>query len=706
MMIITEKPTAAKRIASALDDKHSPQEVKKRGASYFECKRGNDNLVVVYALGHLFELKQKVKGWTYPRLETEWVPRYEVEKKATQVRPIIKLIGTLSKDVDSFVVATDFDIEGSLIGYLTLKYACKADPNKAHRMFFSSLTNSEVESAYDTMSETLDFPMIESGQIRHEVDWLFGINLTRALTLAVKNTAGWFKIVSTGRVQGPTLAFVAQREQEINVFVPHPFWVILARTQLDGEEIDLEYSKKRIEVKSEAENIAKDLDGATARVDSINSRTTTQQPHPPFNLSGLQAEAYRHFGFKPSRTLAVAQSLYLDAVISYPRTSSQKLSDSLDLKEILNGLKGMKNYAKLADQVLQGGNLTPVQGKKTDPAHPAIHPTGTKPTKRLTPSEKKLYDLIVRRFLALFGEPAEKEHLRADIRCNDYLLYLRGLKVLKSGWMQFYGPYAKTGERELPNLSEGDSIFLSPVESDERYTQPPPRFNPASLLKLLEKEDLGTKATRARIVDSVKSRGYTLNDRFELSTLGYALYETLEEYVPDMLSPELTRRLQKEMDEIQQEQTNRDEVLTKAKRDLTELLDDFRSQEQEIGNNLVIGLQRYWKSTEELGECPKCGDGTLRIIRSQKTGKRFVGCSNYSEGGCDQTFALPQKGDISPKDEMCTHCGYRMIEVASGRRKWETCINWTDCPGRKDDLKALDDRRAKQAEKKKEATTK
>jgi DNA topoisomerase-1 len=645
-----------------------------------------------------------VKGWTYPRLETEWVPRYEVEKKATQVKPIINLIKRLSKSIDSFVVATDFDIEGSLIGYLTLKYACKADPNKAHRMIFSALTDSEVQRAYDTMSDGLDFPMIESGQVRHEVDWLFGINLTRALTLAVKNTAGWFKIVSTGRVQGPTLSYVARREQEINVFVPLPFWVIQAKTELDGAEVDFEYSKRRLVVKSEADGVVKDLEGETARVDSINRRTTKQQPHPPFNLSSLQTEAYRHFGFKPSRTLAVAQSLYLDAVISYPRTSSEKLPDSLDLKKILEGLKGMRNYAKMAKQVLQSGNLTPVQGKKSDPAHPAIHPTGTKPTKRLTPSEKKLYDLIVRRFLSLFREPVVKEHLRADIGCNKHLLYLRGLRILKTGWMEFYGPYAKSGERELPGISEGDTFVLSPVNSDERYTQPPPRFNPASLLKLLEKENLGTKATRSRIVDSVKSRGYTLNDRFDLSTLGYALYETLERYVPEMLSPELTQRLQREMEEIQQEQTNREEVLSRARDDLSNLLDDFRSQEQEIGNALVLGLQRYWKSTEELGECPKCGDGTLRMIRSPKTGKRFVGCSNYKDGKCDQTFALPQRGDISPKDEMCAHCGHRMIQVASGRRKWETCINWTECPGRKEDLRTLDERRAKRATKKEEAS--
>ncbi|MFW9792717.1 MAG: DNA topoisomerase I [Candidatus Thorarchaeota archaeon] len=704
MMVITEKPTAAKRIAHALDDRQSPKEIRKRGASYLECKRGSDELLVVYALGHLFELKQIEKGWTYPRLETEWVPKYEVEKKDTQTKPIISLIRRLSKDIDSFVVATDFDIEGSLIGFLTLKYACKADPNSAHRMFFSTLTDSEIQSAYDTMSNSLDFPMIESGQVRHEVDWLFGINLTRALTLSVKNTAGWFKIVSTGRVQGPTLSFVADREQKVNLFVPHPYWVIQVKSMHDGIEIDLEYSRKRVDVKTKAMDIVRDLEGETAYVDSINRRTTTQQPHPPFNLSSLQAEAYRHLGFKPSRTLAIAQSLYLNAVISYPRTNSEKLPESLDFKEILNGIGEMKTYAALSKKVLESGNLTPIEGKKTDPAHPAIHPTGAKPTKRLTPSEKKLFDLIVRRFLAVFGEPAMKEHLRVDINCKNHLLYLRGLRILKYGWMEFYGPYAKTGERELPELSEGQSIVLSPVSSDERYTKPPPRFNHASLLKLLERENLGTKATRARIVDSVKSRGYALNDRFELSTLGYALYETLEQYMPDMLSPELTRNLEKEMDEIQREQTSRGQVLSKAKNDLLDLLNDFRSQEQEIGDALVLGLQRYWKSTEELGKCPKCDDGTLRIIRSAKTGKRFVGCSNYKDGKCDQTFALPQKGDITPLEEMCSHCGHKMIQVASGRRKWETCINWTECPGRKEDLKALDERRTKQAQKKQEVS--
>jgi DNA topoisomerase-1 len=555
---------------------------------------------VVYALGHLFELRQTEKGWKYPRLSTEWVPKYEVDKKATATKPIIRVIKSISKDIDHFVV-------GSLIGYLTLVYACGADAKKARRMIFSTLTKTELNAAYDDLASSLDFPMIEAGQARHEVDWLYGINLTRALTLAIKTASGWFKIVSTGRVQGPTLALVADRDQAINVFVPTPYWVILATGRNNSHDLELEYSKKRIAVKAQALDIVRDLKGKTAIVDDIRSKKNLQTPPAPFNLSALQSESYRHFGFKPSRTLAIAQKLYLEALISYPRTGSQKIPPSINVREVLNGLASIRKYSGLAKQVLAGGSLTPFQGKKDDPAHPAIHPTGTKAAKRLTPSEAKIYDLIVRRFFALFGENSVKEGIRADVKHNEHLFYLRGLKVLKRGWMDYYDPYVTLSERLLPPLSKGDVIELEEVSEDGRFTSPPPRFNPSSLLKILEKEGLGTKATRASIVDSVRSRGYTLGDRFELSTLGYALHETLYQYVPKILSADFTRQLEEEMQGILEERLGREQVLIHAKDDLLELLKHFQTQEEDIGQTLVSGLQRYWKEKEEVGLCPKCG---------------------------------------------------------------------------------------------------
>lgn len=694
-MLITEKPSAAKKIAQALDDNKSPREIKRGKISYFECTRGASNLIVVYALGHLFELKQSEKGWAYPRFENDWVPKYEVDKKATNTRPLIDLIKQLSKGIDDFVVATDYDIEGSLIGYLTLKYACRTNPEDAKRMIFSALTDIDLDHAFSNMTR-LDILMIESGKVRHEVDWLYGINLTRALTLSIKKAAGWFKVVSTGRVQGPTLSYVAEKEKEINSFVPLPFWVLSIIGAREGERLELEYSKKQIQSKTVAENIVRDLTGQEAVVKSIKKRTVEQRPNPAFNLSSLQSETYRYLGFKPSKTLDIAQSLYLDALISYPRTSSEQLPNTLDIKGILTGLASMQDYSVACQKILKG-KLDPVQGKKIDPAHPAIHPTGERPTKQLTSAEKSLYDLIVRRFLALFGSPLVKEHLRVDIECGEHTLYVRGLQVLESGWTQYYEPYFRINERALPTIKEGNTVIIDAVAFEERYTQQPARFNPSSLLKLLERENLGTKSTRSRIVDSVKSRGYTIGEHFELSTLGYALYDTLNQYVPIMLSPGMTRELEREMDAIQDGESNRENVLEHTKVNLLEILEKFKQQEDVIGEALVRGLQRYWKGTEELGPCPKCGDGILRIVRSLKTGKRFVGCSNYKEGKCDQTFPLPQKGTISILEKICPHCEHRMIKVVSGRRAWETCINWTQCPGRQEELKSLEERRERKA---------
>ncbi len=694
VLVICEKPSAAKRIAHALDDNGAPTEVKRRGASYFQCRNGEDTLLVAYAKGHLYELRQVEKGWTYPRLDVEWAPKYEVVKKATDTKAIIALIRSLAKRADQFIVATDYDIEGSLIGYLVVKYACGADPSIAQRMIFSALTDKELRAAYASRAQELDFQLVEAGHLRHEIDWLYGINLTRALTLAIKRTAGWFKIVSTGRVQGPTLAMVAARDQEVNQFVPHPFWSIDAQGEWDGRELHLKYSKDRIDTVHAAEEVVRATHGQVGHVASVRTRVMTQKPPVPFNLGGLQTEAYRHFGFKPSRTLALAQRLYLDALISYPRTNNQQIPESIDVRSVLHGLSSMRAYKGHASALLSRRVLQPTQGKKTDPAHPAIHPTGETPSRRLTPSEKRLFDLIVKRFFALFGPPAKKKSVRADIVCNDHTFYLRGREVLEPGWIEFYRPYVTSEEVEVPGLTEGDEVRLTRVRAVEKYTSPPLRFNPASLLKSLEKENLGTKATRAGIVDSLRSRGYTLNDRFELSTLGYAVFETLQRHVPRLLSVEFTRSLEEEMNMIQEGKRTREEVLVRAKEDLREILSKFKSLESEIGNELVEGLQRFWREKEEVGPCPKCDDGTLMIVRSPKSGKRFIGCSNYRTGKCDKTFPLPQKGNIVVLDKECPYCGHRMLRITSKRRTWETCINWAECPGRAEELRALEERRA------------
>ena len=178
-------------------------------------------------------------------------------------------------------------------------------------------------------------------------------------------------------------------------------------------------------------------------------------------------------------------------------------------------------------------------------------------------------------------------------------------------------------------------------------------------------------------------------------------FETLNQHVSDMLSTGFTRQLEADMENIQLSKSDRSTVLANAKEHLLKILEQFRAQEDVIGTALVQGLQRYWKAKQELGPCPECEEGTLVIIQSPRTGKRFVGCSNYQEKKCSLTFPLPQKGTIIPIEKPCPYCGHYMIKVSSGRRTWETCVNWTECPGRKEELAELERRRSK-IEKKKE----
>ena len=699
-MIISEKPTAARRLAEALDENSNPEEVKKRGATYFQSHRDGDVLVVAYGLGHLYELKQTEKGWKYPRIEMEWVPKHEVSKKDKKSKYLITLMRNLAAESDKFVVACDYDIEGSLIGYLILKYACGVQPNEAKRMIFSALTKKDIQNAYENAHPHLDFPMIHAGEVRHRIDWLYGINLTRALTLSVKAASGWFKIVSTGRVQGPSLAFVAEKDRQIKIFVPKPYWDIELMASHDGEEFEIQYTKKQIETLENATSIVTALREKNAEVKEVSRRTYQRPPPSPFNLSDLQGEAFRHFGYKPSRTLAIAQALYLDALISYPRTSSQQIPESINVKQIITNLGKQRTYSKIVSSLLDDGRVTPRQGKKKDPAHPAIHPTGDKPERKLKAAEKKVYDLIVRRFLASCDRHADKESMRVDFVCGEHTLFTRGSRVLQEGWMRIYNPFIADKDEFIPDLKKGDIVQILNVKMEEKRKNPPARYNPSSLLKKLEKEELGTKATRAGIVDSVKSRGYTLTDRFEMSDLGYAVFETMQDYIPDLLSVEFTRNLETDMDKIQQEDIEKEIVLSKAKTDLLRLLEPFEKNEEEIGEKLVRGLKGYWREKREIGPCPSCGDGTLIIVRSPKSRKRFIGCSNYREGKCSQTYPLPQKGRIVPLDKDCPDCEHQMLKIISGRRAWETCINWADCPGRQEDLKNLEKQRAEKEKKK------
>jgi DNA topoisomerase-1 len=679
-LIITEKPDAALRIATALDEKETPQKMHNKGVPYYIANRDR-RIVVVPALGHLYTITDDQKGRGYPVFNYKWVPRYLAEKKATRIRTWLQTITKLSKNADVFIDACDYDIEGSVIGYCILKYACKNKEQSSKRMKFSTLTNQEIQDSYTKVLPHLDFGLIEAGSTRHEVDWLYGINLSRALTTAAKKASGKYTILSTGRVQGPTLKFLADREEAINVFVPTPYWKITALVEVNKQVFEAKHEKEEIQIQKEAEIIVDSCKNKKGYVEKIVVRKFQQPPPFPFDLGTLQKEAYSLIKYTPRRSLDIAQKLYLNALVSYPRTDSQKLPATIGYKNILNKLARLEEYRKHATELLAKQNLKPNEGKKDDPAHPAIYPTGDLPRTDLEPSERKIWDLIIRRFMAVFGDPALKQSVKLTIRIDGQAFTAYGSRVLKSGWMQYYEPYIKQEDVELPSVEKGQSVKVKKVSMEERFTEQPPRYNPSSLLREMERCEIGTKATRADIIQTLHSRGYVEGERMAVTNLGFEILNILDSQCSEVISTNLTRQLETRMVKIQENNEGRQEVLTEVTRILKPILETLKQNENSIGRQLAEVLKEKRFEERTVGPCPVCKSGDLIINYSRKTGKRFIGCTNYFKGICNTSFSLPQKGEVRPSRRRCPDCGMPTVEARIGRRPWILCFN-PQCPSK------------------------
>jgi DNA topoisomerase-1 len=675
-LIVTEKPDVAKRIAYALDRNGKPKHLKKNGVPYFVVQRDR-LLLIIPAIGHLYTIVQeKGKRSIYPVFNFKWVPRHLGERKAKGIRKWIETFSELSQGADEFISACDYDLEGSLIGYCILKYACGGKEDIAKRMKFSTLMKDELEKAYEEPIKHLNFAWIESGRTRHEVDWLYGINLSRALTAAAKYWSGRYFTLSTGRVQGPTLQFLAAREKAIRSFVPIPYWQLSADVEIQNSIVNAEYEKPHVETRAEAEAVLQACNGKTGEIKNFDVKTIYQKSPIPFDVGTLQREAYKIFGYTPRRTLLIAQNLYLDVLISYPRTDSQKLPSNIGYRKILKALSRKFEYKQLASKLLEKDCLKPREGIKEDPAHPSIYPTGNLPEKPLGIPEKRIWDLIVRRFMAAFGEDAQKENINAILDVNRYAFFLKGRRILKEGWMLFYKPYIRTQEIFLPPLKIGDFVWMRRVTLQDKFTCPPPHYNHSSLLKKMEQLGIGTKATRGEIIQTLFNRGYVMDQSIVVTELGFNIIDVLENYSSNVVSALLTKELEEKMEQIQNGTMKRETVLAEVIEQLKLQIAHFKENEESIGEALTIAIKK--SKTEELliGKCPKCGTGKLVIITSRKTKKRFIGCTNYFNKLCEISFPLPQYGTVKPAKNKCKACSWPTVLVwLKSKKPWNLCFN-------------------------------
>ncbi len=705
-LIIAEKPNVARKIAYALAE-GKPVRKTIGKVPYYELTRDGKKIIVAPAVGHLFSLAPKSKIYGYPVFDIEWVPVYVAEKGKSYAKDYIKALATLAKRADEFVVACDYDTEGEVIGYTALKYACGVDPSKAKRMRFSALTRKDLLRAWYNLEPTINFGMADAGIARHVLDWYWGVNLSRALTSAIKRASGKWMVLSTGRVQGPTLKFLVDREKEIQNFKPTPYWVIKMILEKNGEKYTANYEKERILDEEEAKRIVEEAKKGPAFVERIDVKQQNRNPPVPFDLGTLQREAYSAFGYSPKKTLEIAQKLYEKGYTSYPRTSSQKLPKNLNFRNIIQNLAKLPEYKPFAHELLGKERLKPVEGKKDDPAHPAIYPTGELPKPgELTKDEQNLYDLIVRRFLALFMEPAVREIMKVIINSNSHRFILSGARTLKEGWLKVYGKYIKFDEVILPPFREGERVKVLQIKRERKKTKPPARYSPAAVIKKMEDLGIGTKATRAQILETLYQRGYIEGKKkIKVTPLGMRVVEALEKNVPEIVSVELTRAFEEKMEEIMAGKANKDEVIEESKEQLIKILKQFKERELDIGRILLettgtgvttgkgasrrAGAVRELTEEEEnevkkaaeaeenkseplvVGKCPKCG-GDLVVRYNRKTGKRFVGCSNWPK--CNVTYPLLQRGRIIPTNKTCCN-GAPVVKIREKGREYEICLD-------------------------------
>lgn len=686
-LIITEKPSSAKKIADAIADTKPTQKTKNK-VKYYELTADGKLVTIVSAVGHLYTVAEKnKKGWTYPVFDVEWVPSAKANKEAGYSTKYLNTIKSLAKKADTVTIATDFDIEGEVIGYTIMKYACGKED--ANRMKYSTVTVKELKESYKNKAKHIAWGQAKAGTTRHELDWYYGINLSRALTLSVK-AAGGFKILSSGRVQTPALKLLSDREKEIAAFEPEPYWEV----ELIADGISAQHVEGKFQDEKKAHAAQKAVT-KKAEVHDLTKRQFQQDPPNPFDLTTLQTEAYKSFGMKPKETASHAQDLYSKGYTSYPRTSSQQLPESIGYKDILTQLQTQDKYKKLAGKLLGVKSLKPNNGKKTDPAHPAIFPTGQKPAAGTSERAMRVYDLIVRRFMATFGTPATRETVTLTLTSGGENFATKGTRTVEPGWHEYYGTHVKLKDEEMPALEKGQELKVEECIVHDKQTQPPRRYTPSGIIKELEKRGLGTKATRADIIESLFNRGYVMEDSIQVSEIGMKTIATLEKYVPEITDEKLTREIEEELEDIRHDKVTPENVLEHARDHLDMLLKKFKKHEKSIGEELLEAERTTRDHRTMLGPCPVCkgededGNPHELQIRKGRYGL-FVGCTGYPD--CTATYKLPY-GTPKPAKMVCESCETPMVTILKKRsRPQNVCIN-PECP-----LKELTPEAQKRAE--------
>src|SRR5918998_4416150 len=558
-LIISEKANAAKKIAQFLAE-GPVKDGKHRSIPHHSFRWKGEECVSVGLKGHVLTLEYPEEYSNWQKVEPSSLIDAEILKSVSE-KGVAEAVRSLSKKADEVVVATDFDREGELIGVEALSLAFEANPelvDHVERARFSALTKGEVTRAFDELVEVSE-ELAAAGEARQDIDLIWGATLTRWVSRATKRYGSAF--LSVGRVQSPTLVLIADRERERRAFVPVPYWELEVNLK-NGEPFTVRHQSERFEDEERAKRAYENV-ADTAIVVEVEQKSATRRPPTPFNTTAFLTAA-ANIGISPSRAARIAEDLYTDGYISYPRTDNTVYPRSLDLREVLGHLKRVEGAGPYAEKLLASGKLSPTRGKRETTDHPPIYPTGYASRKALRDDQWKIYQLVVRRFLATLSGPARTLRTTLRFESGGEPLVASGTVVTQEGWLAVY-PYARRADEELPALSEGDEVEVVEAEVLSKETQPPARYGQGRLIKLMEDLGLGTKATRPNILQNLYDRGYVHDDPIVPTETGMAVAQALKDFASEIATHEMTAELERSMDEISEGTISKDSVVDRSR---------------------------------------------------------------------------------------------------------------------------------------------
>ncbi|HEX9136240.1 MAG TPA: type I DNA topoisomerase, partial [Nitrospirota bacterium] len=660
-LVIVESPAKAKTIAKYL----------------------GKNYTVKASVGHIMDLPKSKLGVD---IENDFEPKYIVIKGKA---PVVKELKSAAKKADRILLATDPDREGEAIAAHVAEAISGSIKNaEVYRVLFNEITKKAILLAIEHPGK-VDVNKVDAQQARRVLDRLVGYQISPIL---------WKKVqrgLSAGRVQSVALRLICEREEEIKAFVPEEFWSLTALLegktppQFEAKLIKRDEEKLRVKNNEEAQKILADLQGRPYSVAKVEKKERRRNPVPPFTTSKLQQEAGRKLGFTAKRTMGIAQSLYegVDVgkegtvvLITYMRTDSTRVGkEAQDEARELIASKYGKDYLPEKPPVY-------ASAKSAQEAHEAIRPTSVmrEPDvikKHLENDQYKLYKLIWNRFVASQMNPAVIDQTSVDIKAGDYTFRATGSVVKFPGFMAVYMEEKsedqvsddENGEAVLPPLTEGEALTLIKLDPKQHFTQPPPRFSEALLVKTLEEKGIGRPSTYAAIISTIQDRHYVqkLENKFRPTELGVLVNELLVNHFPVVMDVAFTARMEEELDKIEEGQMRWVEAVKDFYKPFNESLEKAQAEMKDFKS----------EQTPTDITCEKCGKPM--VIKWGRNGQ-FLACSGYPDCKNTKPFVRNENGEVeaAPEettDEKCPKCGSPMVIKRGRFGKFLACSRYPEC---------------------------